>query len=61
VAGLEHIDADESSLITLYRGGGVGDIEAEALGTVAAETVPGAEIETVSGGQALYPVIASVE
>lgn len=59
--GLDHARAAEASIVTLYGGGEVGEEgTADALRAVA-DRFPGIEVETVYGGQPLYPFIASVE
>ncbi len=48
-------------LITVYRGAGVDESEAEALAARLRENHPGVEVEIHSGGQEHYPFILSLE
>ena len=49
------------SLLTLYRGAGVSQDEADAAARAAQNRHGGLEIEVVDGGQPLYPYIVSLE
>jgi len=60
LAGLRTAGAGDGGLVTLYPGREFGG-DAEALRTRVAEAFPLAEVECLSGGQPLYPLIASLE
>ena len=61
LAGLAQAASEPASLVTLYGGEALraGELDALALAVRAAH--PEIEVETVDGGQPLYPIIASVE
>ena len=59
--GLARAEVAEGSLVTLYAGADVSEDEYLALAEDIRETHPGVEVEALSGGQPLYPYIASVE
>lgn len=61
LAGLEEAGAGGGGLITLYGGRDLPKGELVALGASVGDRFRGLEVETVEGGQPLYPVIASVE
>ncbi len=61
LAGLEHAGLLEGELVTVYAGEGVDEQQYTRAATVVREQFPGAEVEVLSGGQPLYPYIASVE
>jgi dihydroxyacetone kinase-like predicted kinase len=61
LAGLGKADVSEGSLVTLYAGEDVSEDEYLALAEEIREAYPGVEVEALSGGQPLYPYIASVE
>jgi DAK2 domain fusion protein YloV len=61
LAGLARARVEGASLVTLYGGSELGgEALAQARAAVAA-AFPGVDIESLSGGQPLYPLIASVE
>jgi hypothetical protein len=60
-AGLEEAGAGDAALVTLYGGQDVDAGELDRLSLAVKERFPGIEVESVEGGQPLYPVIASVE
>ena len=61
IQGLSRTEPPDGSLITLYAGQEVAPEEFETARQRVSEAFPGAEVEALSGGQALYPYIASVE
>ncbi|MEX0784362.1 MAG: DAK2 domain-containing protein [Dehalococcoidia bacterium] len=61
MAGLEAAGTADGSLVTLYGGRDLAPGQLAELATAVAACYPGIEIESVDGGQPLYPVIASVE
>ncbi|MGI9953523.1 DAK2 domain-containing protein [Moorellaceae bacterium AZ2] len=58
---LEYIIQEEASLVTLYFGGGLSTLEAEALLQPIRERFPQVDFELYYGGQPLYQFIISVE
>lgn len=58
---LEKIPLDDRELVTLYYGADVTQGTAESLKDDLAETYPALEFEVISGGQAHYPYLFSVE
>ncbi len=61
VEGLQRAAVTEGSLITIYGGEAIRSAELEAVRETVSAAFPAAEVETLSGGQGLYPFIASVE
>lgn len=61
VSLLRRAEAADHDLITLYYGDDQDDAAAEALAAHLAEVFPKQHIETVFGGQPLYPYLISVE
>jgi uncharacterized protein len=60
-AALSGIGAADYELVTIYRGQGATDSQAERLTESIRGSYPGLEVEVQSGGQELYPFILSVE
>ncbi|GFN22149.1 phosphatase [Thermanaeromonas sp. C210] len=58
---LEHMVKEDTSLVTLYFGGGLSTQEAEALLEPLKERFPAVDFELYYGGQPLYQFILSVE
>jgi DAK2 domain fusion protein YloV len=58
---LSKLGADSYELVTVYRGEGASDDEAEKLESDIRSTHPGLEVEVQLGGQQHYPFILSVE
>jgi dihydroxyacetone kinase-like predicted kinase len=58
---LEKAEADKFEVITLYYGGEVDEAQARALADHLRAQFTAQDFEVVSGGQALYPYIISVE
>jgi len=58
---LEHMVKGDTSLVTLYFGGGLSTQDAEALLAPLRERFPGVDFELYYGGQPLYQYIISVE
>jgi len=58
---LEKADADKYERITLYYGSDTSEAQAKALADSLKQRFSEQEFEVVSGGQALYPYIISVE
>lgn len=61
VFGLERADPAKGSLVTLYGGEGVTNDTLLAATDEIERRFPSSTLEVASGGQALYPFIASVE
>ena len=61
IAGLAEAGTDGDSLVTLYSGSSLTESDEDGLRDAIVAAVPDGELEVVRGGQALYPVIASVE
>lgn len=61
IEGLREAGAAEDSLITIYGGLDVTSSELEGARQRVCDAFPGAEVQAMSGGQPLYPYIASVE
>ncbi len=61
VFGLERAGPAKGSLVTLYGGEGMPDDTLQAATDEIARRFPGSTLEVVSGGQPLYPFVASVE
>ena len=59
--GMQHSDADEESVITLYWGEGASAESAAALQNQLEESYSGAEVDVYEGGQPHYPYLVSVE
>ena len=60
-AGLARAAVARDSLVTLYGGEEIAAAELSATAVRLRERFPGVEVEALSGGQALYPYIASIE
>lgn len=58
---LKKANAEKYERITLYYGSDITEAQARQLADTLAESFPKLEFEVVSGGQALYPYIISVE
>ncbi len=58
---LEHMDARDMEIITLYYGQDVSEEEANALAERVREAYPDQEVEVIYGGQPHYPYIISAE
>jgi DAK2 domain fusion protein YloV len=54
-------NAEEGSLVTLYRGEDVNEEQANGIAARLEETVPGIEVEAVDGGQPHYEFLVSIE
>ena len=54
-------NAEEGSLVTLYRGEDVNEEQANGIAARLEETVPGIEVEVVDGGQPHYEFLVSIE
>ena len=61
VQGAKAVDGADAALITVYSGAEVDPAALNDVRKALAQALPGAEIEVLDGGQALYPFIASVE
>jgi dihydroxyacetone kinase-like predicted kinase len=61
VAGLGQAAAAGAALITLYAGEALREDRLSTMVEQVRAAFPGVEVEALSGGQPLYPVIASVE
>ena len=59
--GISHSSVDEDSIITIYRGEGTAEAQADGLREDLESTYPGAEVEVYPGGQPHYPYLVSVE
>jgi DAK2 domain fusion protein YloV len=58
---LEGLPKDSVEVVTLYRGGDVGEATGEQLEQAIRDRFPGLEVEQHEGGQALYQFIISAE
>ena len=58
---LEAAGASDAALITLYRGAGVEEGQADSLRAEIAQLYPAVEVELIDGGHDLYAYIVSVE
>ena len=58
---IKRMDVEDTALITLYYGGGIGGREAEVLAEKLRRLLPHLEVELHYGGQPLYQFIVSVE
>ncbi len=61
LAGLREAGAASAALVTVYGGSATTGDELERVSSMVSAAFPGVEIETIVGGQPLYPLIASVE
>ena len=61
LATVKAMAEEDTEVISVYYGGGVGEEEAEALGALLEEEYPDQEIELLEGGQPVYYYIISVE
>jgi dihydroxyacetone kinase-like predicted kinase len=61
LAGLETASAQGASLVTIYAGSAIDGPELDGIRSLVARRFPDASVEALEGGQALYPLIASVE
>lgn len=61
LAGLANADAMDGCLVTLYTGAGIDPAAAHEVGEAVRSALPNATLETVEGGQGLYPLVASIE
>lgn len=61
LAGLASAGLGDGQLVTLYAGEGVSDAQITEAEDAIRARHPGIELETLNGGQPLYPFIASVE
>lgn len=61
LAGLHRADAGKASLVTIYAGSDCSETDTQRAAKRATDEFPGVEVESVRGGQPLYPLIASVE
>ncbi len=59
--GLDRAGANDASIITVFGGAEVGEEETRRAGSAVTARFAGAEVETIYGGQPLYPFIASIE
>ncbi len=60
-SALLEAEASDGGLVTLYRGLGIEEEQAEEAADKIRESIPGLEVEVVYGGQPLYQYIASLE
>ena len=61
IEALAQLEAQSLELATVYYGAGVSELESDQLIRRLTESIKGLEFEAVYGGQALYPVLISVE
>ncbi len=61
IAGLRAANPEAGALVTLYGGEGATPSELGAAGAAIGETFAGVEVQTLAGGQPLYPFVASIE
>ncbi len=61
LAGLARVNTGGDCLVTLYTGVGIDSAATREVNAALRSALPNATIETVEGGQGLYPFIASIE